>query len=43
VLCGGFSKSELRAAGCVAIYRDPSDLLARFAESPLAETAAQAA
>lgn len=43
VLCGGFAKAELRAAGCVAIYRNPGDLLARFAESPLAETAAQAA
>jgi HAD superfamily hydrolase (TIGR01549 family) len=43
LLCGGFPKSELRGAGCVAIYRDPAGLLAHFAESPLAETAAQAA
>ena len=35
VLCGGFPEAELRAAGCVAIYRDPADLLARYAESPL--------
>jgi len=35
VLCGGFPESELRAAGCVAIYKDPADLLAHFDESPL--------
>ena len=28
VLCGGFPERELRLAGCVAIYRDPADLLA---------------
>jgi hypothetical protein len=36
VLCGGFPERELREAGCVAIYRDPADLLARYEESPLA-------
>lgn len=35
VLCGGFPESELLAAGCIAIYRDPSDLLAHFPQSPL--------
>lgn len=30
VLCGGFPEEELRAAGCVAIYRDPADLLAGY-------------
>ena len=35
VLCGGFPESELRAAGCCAIYRDPADLLAGFEHSPL--------
>jgi HAD superfamily hydrolase (TIGR01509 family) len=35
VLCGGFPESSLREAGCVAIFRDPADLLARYAESPL--------
>lgn len=35
VLCGGFAEADLRAAGCVAIYRDPADLLARLDESPL--------
>ena len=33
VLCGGFPEAELRAAGCVEIYRDPSDLLARYEET----------
>lgn len=37
VLCGGFSKEQL--AGCVALYKDPADLLAHYEESPLvAET-----
>ncbi len=35
ILCGGWSEEELRKAGCVAIYRDPADLLARYEESPL--------
>jgi HAD superfamily hydrolase (TIGR01509 family) len=35
VLCGGFPEAELRASGCVAIFRDPADLLARYDESPL--------
>ncbi|HEX4609842.1 MAG TPA: HAD family hydrolase [Urbifossiella sp.] len=35
VLCGGFPEAGLCAAGCVAIYRDPADLLARYAHSPL--------
>ena len=29
VLCGGFPEADLRRAGCVAIYRDPADLLAQ--------------
>ena len=33
VLCGGFPEAELRAAGCVQIYSDPADLLARLDES----------
>jgi len=32
VLCGGFAEHDLRQAGCVAIYRDPADLLSRYAE-----------
>ena len=36
VTCGGWSEGELRQAGCIAVYRDPADLLARYADSPLA-------
>jgi HAD superfamily hydrolase (TIGR01549 family) len=35
VLCGGFPEEELRKAGCIAIYRDPADLLDRLDESPI--------
>jgi len=35
VLCGGFPEMVLRQAGCIAIYRDPADLLARLDESPI--------
>jgi phosphoglycolate phosphatase-like HAD superfamily hydrolase len=35
VLCGGFPEEDLRKAGCVALYRDPADLLARLDESPI--------
>lgn len=37
VLCGGWTEEELRRAGCVAIYRDPADLLAHYEESPLGQ------
>lgn len=30
VLCGGFPEQDLRNAGCMAIYRDPADLLAQL-------------
>ncbi|MGF1589084.1 MAG: HAD family hydrolase [Pleurocapsa sp.] len=30
VLCGGFTAQTLTEAGCVAIYQDPSDLLANY-------------
>jgi HAD superfamily hydrolase (TIGR01549 family) len=36
LLCGGWTAEELQRAGCVAIYRDPADLLACYSESPLA-------
>ncbi|MFL6207761.1 MAG: HAD family hydrolase [Pyrinomonadaceae bacterium] len=42
VLCGGFPEAELRAAGCIAIYQDPADLLARYDASPLAQEAMDA-
>ena len=35
VLCGGFPEADLRKAGCIAIYRDPADLLRRFDPSVL--------
>lgn len=37
VLCGGFPEQLLRDAGCVAIYRDPADLLKNYDSSPLAK------
>jgi HAD superfamily hydrolase (TIGR01549 family) len=37
VLCGGFPEAELDAAGCMAIYNDPADLLARYDESIIAQ------
>jgi HAD superfamily hydrolase (TIGR01509 family) len=36
VLCGGFPETELRAAGCVEIYQDPADILARYKETLIA-------
>ena len=37
VLCGGFPEADLSASGCIAIYRDPQDLLDGFDRSPMAE------
>jgi len=36
LLCGGWSEDELWQAGCIAIYRDPADLLTRYEHSPVA-------
>ena len=36
VLCGGFTESSLRQAGCAEIYPGPATLFARFANSLLA-------
>jgi hypothetical protein len=36
LLCGGWPEPELREAGCVAIYRDPAELLSQYERSPLA-------
>lgn len=36
LLSGGFPEEDLRAAGCVRIYRAPADLLANYDASPLA-------
>ena len=35
LLCGGFDKDDLRAAGSVAIFTNPAELLLRYDESPL--------
>jgi HAD superfamily hydrolase (TIGR01509 family) len=35
LLCGGWPERELREAGCIAIYRDPADLLRQYDRSPL--------
>ncbi len=36
MLCGGWPEDALRRAGCIAIFRDPADLLRRHDDSPLA-------
>ena len=38
MLCGGWSEKDLREAGCIAIYRDPADLLANYENSPTARS-----
>ena len=43
LLCGGFPEEDLRAAGCVRIYRDAADLLANYDSSPLAARTSTAA
>ena len=35
LMSGGWNEEELRQAGCIAIYRDPADLLLRYDESPI--------
>ena len=35
LLCGGFPEQSLREAGCIAIYKDPADVLAQYERSPL--------
>ena len=36
-LSGGFTEQALRQAGCIAVYRDPQDLLDGYDASPLAK------
>ena len=43
VLSGGFPESSLTDAGCVEIYHDPADLLARYDESAIVKGTAKAA
>lgn len=38
VRCGGFPRPDLRAAGAIAIFEGPADLLARYEESPFFST-----
>lgn len=35
VLCGGFPESDLRAAGCVEVWRDCEEMLERYEETAL--------
>ena len=37
VLCGGFTESSLRQAGCVQVYPGPAALLACFGDSLLSQ------
>ncbi len=37
VLCGGFPEAELKMAGCIQIYKDPADLVARYEETIIAK------
>ena len=39
LLCGGFSEASLKKAGCIAIYKDPADLLQHYDHSPIAHDA----
>jgi HAD superfamily hydrolase (TIGR01549 family) len=41
VLCGGFAEHALREAGCIAIYRNPADLLVQFDRTPLCPESAR--
>ena len=35
LLCGGWKEPALHRAGCIAVYKNPADLLAHYRESPL--------
>ncbi len=35
LMCGGWSESDLRRGGCIAIYRDAADLLMHYEDSPI--------
>jgi HAD superfamily hydrolase (TIGR01509 family) len=37
MLCGGFPEEALCASRCIAIYKDPADLLAKYEQSPIAQ------
>ena len=38
VMCGGWSEKDLSRAGCIAVYRDPADLLDRYESSPISRS-----
>jgi HAD superfamily hydrolase (TIGR01549 family) len=38
VLCGGFPAQELVSAGCIDIFKNPADMLARFDETIIAKS-----
>ena len=35
LLCGGWAAEDLKRAGCIAVYKDPAELLALYGDSPL--------
>jgi len=37
LLCGGFPEDGLWEAGCIAVHRDPADLLAQYESSSLSD------
>lgn len=39
LLCGGFPSEDLTRAGCIALFKDPQDLLACYGQSPLSPRA----
>jgi HAD superfamily hydrolase (TIGR01509 family) len=36
LLCGGWSAEDLKRSGCIAVYKDPADLLVLYGVSPFA-------
>ncbi|HEY7318820.1 MAG TPA: HAD family hydrolase [Candidatus Binatia bacterium] len=36
LLCGCWNEAALRRSGCIAVYKNPADLLTHYLESPLA-------
>jgi phosphoglycolate phosphatase-like HAD superfamily hydrolase len=35
LLCGGWTVNQLQQAGCIAIYRDPAELLESYDGAPI--------
>ena len=36
--CGGWPEGELRRHGCIAVFKDPAELLAQYERSPLGKS-----